>query len=99
MQECGPRFTLKLVTLQHGTFDPRGGEFEWVHKVKFTPQVMNFSFNVWSLEFCFVDINSSFHVLLFRYSLKWILAGGGSSCDFSSFTKFLFICFQIFLFS
>ncbi|PRQ45660.1 putative anticodon-binding, Brix domain-containing protein [Rosa chinensis] len=31
--ECGPRFTLKLISLQHGTFDPRGGEFEWVHKV------------------------------------------------------------------
>ncbi|KAL6126396.1 hypothetical protein ACLB2K_074445 [Fragaria x ananassa] len=31
-QECGPRFTLKLISLQHGTFDPRGGEFEWVHK-------------------------------------------------------------------
>ncbi|PRQ55130.1 putative anticodon-binding, Brix domain-containing protein [Rosa chinensis] len=33
LQECGPRFTLKLISLQHGTFDPRGGEFEWVHKV------------------------------------------------------------------
>lgn len=33
MQECGPRFTLKLVSLQHGTFDTKGGEFEWVHKV------------------------------------------------------------------
>ncbi|KAG2331190.1 hypothetical protein Bca52824_002370 [Brassica carinata] len=32
VQECGPRFTLKLVTLQHGTFDTKGGEFEWVHK-------------------------------------------------------------------
>ncbi|KAJ3672679.1 hypothetical protein LUZ60_007400 [Juncus effusus] len=32
LQECGPRFTLKLVSLQHGTFDPKGGEFEWVHK-------------------------------------------------------------------
>ncbi|KAL0712245.1 hypothetical protein Bca4012_019223 [Brassica carinata] len=32
LQECGPRFTLKLVTLQHGTFDTKGGEFEWVHK-------------------------------------------------------------------
>ncbi|PRQ19608.1 putative anticodon-binding, Brix domain-containing protein [Rosa chinensis] len=32
-QECGPRFTLKLISLQHGTFDPRGGELEWVHKV------------------------------------------------------------------
>ncbi|PRQ20471.1 putative anticodon-binding, Brix domain-containing protein [Rosa chinensis] len=28
LQECGPRFTLKLISLQHGTFDPRGGEFE-----------------------------------------------------------------------
>ncbi|PRQ48388.1 putative anticodon-binding, Brix domain-containing protein [Rosa chinensis] len=33
LQECGPRFTVKLISLQHGTFDPRGGEFEWVHKV------------------------------------------------------------------
>ncbi|KAL6963548.1 hypothetical protein U1Q18_034559 [Sarracenia purpurea var. burkii] len=34
LQECGPRFTLKLISLQHGTFDPRGGEYEWVHKVE-----------------------------------------------------------------
>ncbi|CAH8314245.1 unnamed protein product [Eruca vesicaria subsp. sativa] len=32
LQKCGPRFTLKLVTLQHGTFDTKAGEFEWVHK-------------------------------------------------------------------
>ncbi|XP_044491368.1 ribosome production factor 1-like [Mangifera indica] len=32
LQECGPRFTLKLINLQHGTFDTKGGEFEWVHK-------------------------------------------------------------------
>ncbi|CAM8945229.1 unnamed protein product [Rhodiola kirilowii] len=32
LQECGPRFTLKLISLQHGTFDTKGGEFEWVHK-------------------------------------------------------------------
>lgn len=32
LQECGPRFTLKLVTLQHGIFDTKGGEYEWVHK-------------------------------------------------------------------
>jgi ribosome production factor 1 len=31
-QEIGPRFTLKLQSLQKGTFDSRGGEFEWVHK-------------------------------------------------------------------
>lgn len=32
LQECGPRFTLKLRTLQHGTFDTQGGEYEWAHK-------------------------------------------------------------------
>uniref|UniRef100_A0A0E0PT81 Brix domain-containing protein n=1 Tax=Oryza rufipogon TaxID=4529 RepID=A0A0E0PT81_ORYRU len=32
LQECGPRFTLKLLTLQHGTFDTKNGEYEWVHK-------------------------------------------------------------------
>ncbi|XP_057531823.1 uncharacterized protein LOC130809961 [Amaranthus tricolor] len=32
LQECGPRFVLKLITLQHGTFDSKGGEFEWAHK-------------------------------------------------------------------
>ncbi|KAI3459089.1 hypothetical protein Pfo_015752 [Paulownia fortunei] len=32
LQECGPRFTLKLICLQHGTFDTNVGEYEWVHK-------------------------------------------------------------------
>lgn len=32
LQELGPRFTLKLLTLQKGTFDSKYGEFEWVHK-------------------------------------------------------------------
>ncbi|CAA2991663.1 ribosome production factor 1 [Olea europaea subsp. europaea] len=32
LQECGPRFTMKLISLQHGTFDTKGGEYEWVHK-------------------------------------------------------------------
>lgn len=32
MQELGPRFTLKLVSLQKGTFDSKHGEFEWLHK-------------------------------------------------------------------
>lgn len=32
LQECGPRFVLKLISLQHGTFDSRGGEYEWTHK-------------------------------------------------------------------
>lgn len=33
LQECGPRFCLKLRTLQHGTFDSKFGEFEFVYKV------------------------------------------------------------------
>ncbi|KAI5065134.1 hypothetical protein GOP47_0019829 [Adiantum capillus-veneris] len=32
LQECGPRFTLKLLSLQNGTFDTKFGEYEWVHK-------------------------------------------------------------------
>jgi hypothetical protein len=34
LQELGPRFTLKLQSLQKGTFDSKHGEFEWVHKRK-----------------------------------------------------------------
>ncbi|XP_077981160.1 ribosome production factor 1-like [Glandiceps talaboti] len=32
LQEIGPRFTLKLRSLQKGTFDSKFGEYEWVHK-------------------------------------------------------------------
>ncbi len=32
LQELGPRFTLKLLSLQKGTFDSKHGEYEWVHK-------------------------------------------------------------------
>jgi len=32
LQECGPRFTLKLKWLQHGIFDSFHGEYEWKHK-------------------------------------------------------------------
>lgn len=32
LQELGPRFTLKLLALQAGTFDTRTGEYEWLHK-------------------------------------------------------------------
>ncbi|PSC71393.1 Ribosome production factor 1 isoform A [Micractinium conductrix] len=32
LQEIGPRFTLKLQSLQKGTFDSKGGEFEWLAK-------------------------------------------------------------------
>ena len=32
LQELGPRFTLKLKSLQMGTFDTQHGEYEWKHK-------------------------------------------------------------------
>jgi ribosome production factor 1 len=32
LQELGPRFTLKLRSLQKGTFDSKFGEYEWFHK-------------------------------------------------------------------
>ncbi|XP_035699880.1 ribosome production factor 1-like [Branchiostoma floridae] len=32
LNELGPRFTLKLRSLQKGTFDSKFGEYEWVHK-------------------------------------------------------------------
>ncbi|KAJ8305705.1 hypothetical protein KUTeg_016250, partial [Tegillarca granosa] len=32
LKELGPRFTMKLRSLQKGTFDSKFGEFEWVHK-------------------------------------------------------------------
>ena len=31
--ELGPKFTLKLRSLQKGTFNSKFGEYEWVHKV------------------------------------------------------------------
>ncbi|CAH3030609.1 unnamed protein product [Porites evermanni] len=34
LQELGPRFTLKLRSLQRGTFDSKFGEYEWIHKRK-----------------------------------------------------------------
>ncbi|XP_003487677.1 putative ribosome production factor 1 [Bombus vancouverensis nearcticus] len=30
LRELGPRFTLKLQSLQHGTFDSKYGEYEWI---------------------------------------------------------------------
>ncbi len=34
LQELGPRFTMKLQSLQKGTFDSKGGEFEWARNRK-----------------------------------------------------------------
>ena len=33
LQECGPRFTLKLRSLQLSAFDTTSGEYEWMHKM------------------------------------------------------------------
>ncbi|RMC08531.1 hypothetical protein DUI87_14777 [Hirundo rustica rustica] len=51
IQELGPRFTLKLRSLQKGTFDSKFGEYEWIHKlvelhVFYVPaEVWNFKLN------------------------------------------------------
>lgn len=42
LQELGPRFCIKLKSLQNGTFDPNSGQFEWVHKVCFLFLFLNF---------------------------------------------------------
>ena len=34
LQELGPRLTLKLRSIQKGTFDSKYGEYIWVHKVR-----------------------------------------------------------------
>ena len=34
LQELGPRFTLKLRSIQKGTFNSKYGEYEWIHKRK-----------------------------------------------------------------
>ena len=34
LQELGPRFTLKLRSMQKGTFDSQHGEFEWLYNHK-----------------------------------------------------------------
>lgn len=33
LQEIGPRFTLKLRSIQRGTFDSEHGDYEWIYKV------------------------------------------------------------------
>ena len=34
LQELGPRFTLKLRTLQKGTFNTKFGQYMWMHNVR-----------------------------------------------------------------
>ena len=42
LQELGPRFTLKLLTLQHGTFDTKFGEYDFVKKKELIPDRKTF---------------------------------------------------------
>ena len=46
LQELGPRLTLKLRSLQRGTFNSKHGEFLWLHKVSPTshcpPYILNY---------------------------------------------------------
>ena len=42
LQELGPRFTLRLLSLQHGTFDPRFGEYEFIKKTELIPDRKTF---------------------------------------------------------
>lgn len=84
LQECGPRFTLKLISLQHGTFDTKGGEFEWVHKVTFLPNFSVLScLSLCGIIFnCFLLGGSFFPISFFLlFSRKWTQAGGGFSCN------------------
>ncbi len=46
LQELGPRFTLKLRTLQKGVFNPKFGEYEYVHKVRKIKQITQFSLQI-----------------------------------------------------
>ena len=34
LKELGPRFTLKLRSLQKGTFNSKHGHYEWIQKVR-----------------------------------------------------------------
>jgi len=42
LQELGPRLTLKLMSLQHGTFDTLFGEYEWLPKHEHKPSRRKF---------------------------------------------------------
>ena len=42
-QELGPRFTMKLLSLQRGTFDSKTGEYEWVFSTKQAKNRLKFS--------------------------------------------------------
>ena len=59
IQELGPKFTLKLRSLQKGTFNSKFGEYEWVHKV-----------NLIHFCFFFVDFIKLYLILETRNGIK-----------------------------
>lgn len=71
IQELGPRFTLKLQWLQHGTFDPKNGEFEFKLKVCLFP-----SFWLW-----FRRQRRSILTSVFVDSKSWLPPEEGFSCE------------------
>jgi len=84
MQECGPRFTLKLKSLQHGTFDTKGGEYEWVHKVLYlltSIAVLNISCPAKHFSYILTAWLSLYSLSSFAFSRKWTQVEGGFSCD------------------
>lgn len=84
MQECGPRFTLKLKSLQHGTFDTKGGEYEWVHKVLYlltSIAVLNISCPAKHFSYILLAWLSLYFLSSFPFSRKWTQVEEGFSCD------------------
>lgn len=62
IQELGPRFTLKLRSLQKGTFDSKFGEFEWIRKVRLY-------FSIYSLIYLTIYLTLS--LFLLHRGTKW----------------------------
>ena len=46
LQEAGPRFTLKLWSLQHGTFNTTTGEYIWLHNVSVSNCTLEIIYNM-----------------------------------------------------
>lgn len=76
LKELGPRFTLKLRSLQKGTFDSKYGEYEWVHKVGIVFLELMFSVSEFICSYI-----SFFCVCLFFRGKKWRQAGGSFHCN------------------
>ncbi len=74
IQELGPRFTLKLRSLQKGTFDSKFGEYEWVHKVRSKSKI-SFMRNIGCLNVllfvCNLGVSYTWLTAPFNVSAPW----------------------------